>query len=516
MEKVRILWVDDEIDLLKPHILFLESKGYDLSTANNGEDALELIDQSDFDIIFLDENMPGISGLETLNRISEQYSIPVVMITKSEEEYIMEEALGSKISDYLIKPVNPHQILLSLKKTLDTKRLVNQSVTSKYQKEFREISMALMDVRSLKDWEEIYLKLVHWEVEFDKIDASGMVEILEMQKSEANSQFFKYVKNNYESWLKESEDKPVLSHTLLKEKVFPHLKESKPSFFILIDNLRYDQWKILQPIIEEWFKIEEETTFCSILPTATQYSRNSIFSGLTPLGISKRFPHLWKNDHEEGGKNLHEAEFLEDQLQRFGLGDKKYSYHKVVQKQYGERLVSQFNNLLKNDFNVLVFNFVDMLSHAKTEMDMIRELAGTDKSYRALTKTWFENSSLLEMLKKISESGADLFLTTDHGTINVGRPSQVVGDKDTSSNLRYKTGKRLQYQTKDVMVVENPEHYFLPAANISSSYIFAKENVYLTYPNNYNHFVKYFKDTYQHGGISLEEMICPFVRLSAK
>ncbi len=516
MEKVRILWVDDEIDLLKPHILFIESKGYDLSTANNGEDALELIDESDFDIIFLDENMPGISGLETLNRISEQYSIPVVMITKSEEEYIMEEALGSKISDYLIKPVNPHQILLSLKKTLDTKRLVNQSVTSKYQKEFREISMALMDVRCLKDWEEIYLKLVYWEVELDKIDASGMVEILEMQKSEANSQFFKYVKNNYEFWLKESEDKPVLSHTLLREKVLPHLKESKPSFFILIDNLRYDQWKILQPVIEEWFKIEEETTFCSILPTATQYSRNAIFSGLTPLAISKRFPHLWKNDHEEGGKNLHEAEFLEDQLQRLGLGAKKYSYHKVVQKQYGDRLVNQFNNLLKNDLNVIVYNFVDMLSHAKTEMDMIRELAATDKSYRALTKTWFENSSLLEMLKKISVSGADLFITTDHGTINVGTPSQVVGDKETSSNLRYKTGKRLQYQSKDVMVVENPEQYFLPAANISSSYIFAKENVFLTYPNNYNHFVKYFKDTYQHGGISLEEMICPFVRLSAK
>ena len=516
MEKVRILWVDDEIDLLKPHILFLESKGYDLSTANNGEDALELIGKSDFDIVFLDENMPGISGLETLNRIYDQYSIPVVMITKSEEEYIMEEALGSKISDYLIKPVNPHQILLSLKKTLDSKRLVNQSVTSKYQKEFREISMALMDVRNLKEWEEIYLKLVHWEVELDKIDSSGMVEILEMQKSEANSQFFKYVKNNYESWLKESEDKPVLSHTLLKEKVFPHLKDSRPSFFILIDNLRYDQWKVLQPVIEEWFKVEEETTFCSILPTATQYSRNSIFSGLTPLGISKRFPHLWKNDHEEGGKNLHEAEFLEDQLQRLGLGDKKFSYHKVVQKQYGDRLVTQFNDLIKNDLNVIVYNFVDMLSHAKTEMDMIRELAGTDKSYRALTKTWFENSSLLEMLKKISEAGADLFITTDHGTINVGVPSQVIGDKETSSNLRYKTGKRLQYQTKDVMVVENPEDCFLPAANLTSSYIFAKENVFLTYPNNYNHFVKYFKDTYQHGGISLEEMICPFVRLSSK
>ena len=516
MEKVKILWVDDEIELLKPHIMFLQSKGYELETANNGEDALEIIDNKVFDIVFLDENMPGISGLETLSRIYENHNIPVVMITKSEEEYIMEEALGSKISDYLIKPVNPNQILLSLKKNLDTKRLVNEKVTSNYQKEFREISMALMDVRSLNDWVDIYQKLVHWEVELDKIDASGMVEILEMQKNEANSQFFKYVKNNYELWLKEGEEKPILSHTLMKEKVFPHLSNLKPSFFILIDNLRYDQWKILQPIVEEWFKIEEETTFCSILPTATQYSRNSIFSGLTPLDLSKRFPHLWKNDHEEGGKNLHEQEFLEDQMQRLGFAAKKMAYHKVVKQQYGEKLVDQFNNLLQNDLNVLVYNFVDMLSHAKTEMDMIRELAGNDKSYRALTRTWFENSSLLEMLKKIADSGSNLFITTDHGTINVGVPSKVVGDRETSSNLRYKTGKRMQYQSKDVMVVENPEDYFLPAANLTSSFIFARENVYLTYPNNYNHFVKYFRDTYQHGGISLEEMICPIVRLSPK
>jgi len=516
MEKVKILWVDDEIELLKPHIMFLQRKGYELATANNGEDALEMIDNQLYDIIFLDENMPGISGLETLSRIFENHKIPVVMITKSEEEYIMEEALGSKISDYLIKPVNPNQILLSLKKNLDSKRLVNERVTSNYQKEFREISMALMDVRSLKDWVDIYQKLVHWEVELDKIDASGMVEILEMQKNEANSQFFKHVKNNYELWLKDGEEKPVLSHTLMKEKVFPHLSNSKPSFFILIDNLRYDQWKILQPIVEEWFKIEEEDTFCSILPTATQYSRNSIFSGLTPLELSKRFPHLWKNDHEEGGKNLHEQEFLEDQMQRLGLGAKKVAYHKVVKQQYGVKLVEQFNNLLQNDLNVIVYNFVDMLSHAKTEMDMIRELAGNDKSYRALTRTWFENSSLLEMLKKIADSDVDLFITTDHGTINVGVPSKVVGDRETSSNLRYKTGKRLQYQSKDVMVMENPEQYFLPAANLTSSFIFARGNVFLTYPNNYNHFVKYFRDTYQHGGVSLEEMICPIVRLSAK
>jgi CheY-like chemotaxis protein len=516
MEKVRILWVDDEIELLKPHIIFLQAKGYEVSTANNGEDALEYLDNHTFEIIFLDENMPGLSGLETLERIYEQHNIPVVMITKSEEEYIMEEALGSKISDYLIKPVNPNQILLSLKKNLDSKRLVNDKVTTSYQKEFRQISQSIMEASSLNDWFLIYHNLVHWELEIDQIDSSGMVEILEMQKAEANAQFFKYVKTNYESWLKEGEEKPVLSHTLIKEKLIPYLSNHRSDFFILIDNLRYDQWKILQPIVEEWFSIDEESSFCSILPTATQYSRNSIFSGLSPLALSKRFPHLWKNDHEEGGKNLHEKEFLEDQMERLGLSEKKISYSKVVQQQFGARLVDQFSNLLQNDLNVIVYNFVDMLSHAKTEMEMIRELAGNDKSYRALTRTWFENSSLLDMLKKIADNGSQLFITTDHGTINVGVPSKVVGDKETSSNLRYKTGKRLQYQPKDVMVMEDPQQFFLPAANLSSKFIFAKENVYLTYPNNYNHFVKYFKDTYQHGGISLEEMVCPFVRLSPK
>ena len=343
-----------------------------------------------------------------------------------------------------------------------------------------------------------------------------MVEIIEMQKADANAQFFKYVKNNYESWLKDGPEKPVLSHNLLRDKLVPFLSNERPDFFILIDNLRHDQWKILQPIVEEWFIIDEESSFCSILPTATQYSRNSIFSGLTPLDLSKRFPHLWKNDHEEGGKNLHEKEFLQDQMERLGLSKKKISYNKVVQQQFGTRLVDQFNHLLQNDLNFIVYNFVDMLSHAKTEMEMIRELAGNDKSYRALTRTWFKNSSLLEMLKKITESGSQLFITTDHGTINVGVPSKVIGDKETSSNLRYKTGKRLQYQPKDVMVMDNPEQFFLPASNLSSKFIFAKENIYLTYPNNYNHFVKYFKDTYQHGGISLQEMVCPFIRLSPK
>ncbi len=515
MEKVRILWVDDEIDLLKPHIIFLESRGYDVATASNGEDALDMMGSNSYDIVFLDENMPGISGLETLSVIFERYKIPVVMITKSEEEFIMEEALGAKISDYLIKPVNPNQILLSLKKNLDTKRLVNDKVTSAYQKEFREISMALMDVRSIRSWNEIYQKLVHWQLELDNIDASGMVEIIEMQKSEANSLFFKYVKNNYKQWLEGKGDRPVLSHTLMKEKVFPHLCTTKPTFFILIDNLRYDQWKILQPIIEQWFNIEEESTFYSILPTATQYSRNSIFSGLTPLDLSNRFPKLWKHDHEEGGKNLHEEAFLLDQMKRLGMTEKMV-YHKIVKKQYGDKLVAQFNNLLQNNFNVLVYNFVDMLSHAKTEMDMIKELAANDKSYRDLTRTWFENSTLLDMLKKIADYDGTLFITSDHGTINVGVPSKVIADRDTSSNLRYKTGKRIQYEEKDVMVVSNPKEYFLPSANLSSTYIFAKENLFLTYPNNYNHFVNYFKNSYQHGGISLEEMICPIVRMSPK
>jgi CheY-like chemotaxis protein len=511
MDKIKILWVDDEIDLLKPHILFLEKKNYEVTTCNNGRDAIDIFDENNFDIVFLDENMPGMSGLETLSEMKEKKSsVPMIMITKSEEEYIMEEAIGSKIADYLIKPVNPNQILLSLKKNLDHSRLISQKTTLDYQKEFRKITMEMAMVNSYEDWVELYKKLIFWELELENINDQSMVEILESQKAEANSQFGKFIERNYEDWFAPKADKPIQSHTLFRELVVPEIvKKDKPILFVVIDNLRYDQWKTFESVVANYYKLEKEVPYYAILPTATQYARNAIFSGLTPLEMEKQFPQYWKNDPEEGGKNLYEAEFLTAQLKRLGLNIKE-DYFKITNLAGGKKLVESFRSLKDNDLVTVVYNFVDMLSHAKTEMDVVKELASDDKAYRSLTLSWFKNSPLLEIIQQAQKLGFKLILTTDHGTINVKNPSKVVGDKNTSLNLRYKTGRSLTYEHKDVYAVKEPKNIGLPTINMSSSYIFAKNDLFLAYVNNYNHYVSYYKNTYQHGGISLEEMIIPF------
>jgi DNA-binding response OmpR family regulator len=515
MTAIKILWVDDEIDLLKPHILFLQQKNYDVTTCQSGSEAIELVEKDNFDIVLLDENMPGLTGLETLSEIkAKRDTLPVIMITKSEEEYIMEDAIGSKIADYLIKPVNPNQILLSLKKNLDTSRLVSEKVTLTYQQEFRKIAMDLAMVRTFDEWVELYQKLVYWELELENIEDQGMHEILESQKAEANNQFFKFVERHYPEWFKDGE-KPIMSHTLFKERIAPHLKDKTPTLLIVIDNLRYDQWKAFEPIIGNYYKKESEEAYCSILPTATQYARNSIFSGLMPSDMEARYPNLWLNDTEEGGKNLNEDKFLEAQLKRLGL-DIKWEYHKITNLKAGKKLVENFNSLKNNDLTVLVYNFVDMLSHSKTEMEVIKELASNDKSYRSLTESWFKNSPLLEMIQKAQQMGLKLLITTDHGTINVKNPSKVIGDKNTSLNLRYKTGRSLTYESKDVLAATDPKKIHLPTINMSSSFIFAKGDLFFAYPNNYNHYVSYYRNSYQHGGVSLEEMIIPFVVMNPK
>ena len=510
MSDISILWVDDEIDLLKPHILFLEKKGYSVSTCNNGADAIDMCEKTNYDIVFLDENMPGLSGLQTLTEIKgKQPNLPIVMITKSEEEYIMEDAIGNKIADYLIKPVNPNQILLSLKKNLDHSRLISQKTTSNYQQEFRKISMDLAMVNSYEEWIDIYKKLVYWELELENISDTGMVEILESQKREANSLFFKFIKRNYADWIgNDDDDTPILSNTLFKKIILPEISKSKGTLLVVIDNLRYDQFRILELTINKFYKKQEEIPYISILPTATQYARNAIFSGLMPLEMEQKHPEFWKNDTDEGGKNLHEENFLLAQLKRLRQ-DIKVGFHKITNLKNGKQLADTFNTVKENDLTVVVYNFVDMLSHAKTELEVIKELASDDKAYRSLSNSWFMNSPLLEMIQKAQKLGLKLILTTDHGTINAKVPTKVIGDKNISSNLRYKTGKSLTFEDKEVYFVKNPKDLMLPTLHMSSSFIFAKEDYFFAYPNNYNHFVQYYRNTYQHGGISLEEMIIP-------
>ncbi len=518
MDKIKILWADDEIDLLKPQMLFLEKKGYEVTTVTNGHDALEECETiKDFDVVFLDESMPGLTGLETLTKIKEANPLlPVVMITKNEAEDIMEEAIGSQISDFLIKPVNPNQILMTLKKIIDNKRLVREKTTSDYQQEFRMLSMEINSGPDFNGWVDVYKKLINWEIKIDDSESVEMGDILSTQKSEANSEFSRYVAKNYENWVNETAEAPVMSHNLMRRKVLTKLTDERPTIMLLLDNLRYDQWRAIEPIVSELFRVEEESSFYSILPTATQYSRNAIFAGMMPADIEKTFPKLWKNDTDEGGKNNHENDFLMEQVRRTVRKPLKVDYKKITRVAHAKELQDNIINYLNNDLMVIVYNFIDMLSHARTEMEVLKELVGDEKAYRSLTRSWFLNSQLWAALQKAAERDVQLIITTDHGTIRVNTPSRVVGDRDTTTNLRYKVGRNLQYEKKDVLDFRNPGDAGLPRPNVSSTFIFAKDDRFFLYPNNYNHYHNYYKNTFQHGGISLEEMICPVIRLTSK
>ncbi len=515
MKKDRILWADDEIDLLKAHVLFLESKGYEVVCVNNGQDAVQACAEEHFDIVFLDENMPGMSGLEALSLIKEKDTmVPVVMITKSEEEDLMNQAIGKKIADYLIKPVNPNQILLSIKKNLNKKEIISSTTTDDYRSEFGRIGMQINDSFSYKDWMEVYKKLVYWELELEQTE-NQMTEVLKMQKEEANSTFVKFIKKNYESWLQPGADHPMLSHEIFKKKVFPLLDSGENIFFIVFDNFRFDQWRIIWELLHNDFVLKEEEMYSSILPTATQYARNAIFSGLLPLQIKEMFPQYWVEEEEEEGKNNYEEDLIRTQIERFR---KKYtfSYHKINDSASCDKLISEYSQYSKNQLNVVVFNFVDMLSHARTDSKMIRELASTEAAYRSLTKSWFQHSSIVAFFHLLAEKGMKVMITTDHGTIRVDNAVKVIGDRNTNTNLRYKVGKNLDYNAKEVFVVKQPEKIGLPSPNVSSSYIFAGNDDFFAYPNNYNYYVSYFKDTFQHGGVSLEEMFVPLVTLESK
>lgn len=514
----KILWADDEIELLKPHVLFLSQKGYEISTVTNGYDAIDKVKENLYDIIFLDENMPGLGGLETLQQIKQLLPhTPVVMITKSEEEHIMEDAIGSKIADYLIKPVNPNQILLSCKKLLEGKTLVSSKTNKDYLQEFRNIGMAIYEDMSYKNWIEIYKKLIYWDLELEKTEDKSMLEVFNNQKNEANQAFCKHYTKNYIQWVNAlKNNRPMMSPDILENYVFPFIKKNEQVFFILIDCMRYDQWKVFEPIIKEYYHIEAEDAYYSIIPTATQYARNAIFSGLFPSDIAKKYPKLWLDDEDEGGKNLNEEFFMTELIVKNKLNI-KFSYNKVISNDEGKLLDEKFHTIKSNPFNAIVFNFLDLLIHAKTEMNIIKELTPTESALRSVTKAWLEHSWFLSILKKIKEIKAKVIITSDHGMVSVKKPLKIIGDRNTTTNLRYKQGKNLNYdKNRIIFSINKPEDAKLPKSNVSSSYAFAMEDGYFCYPNNYNHFVNLYKDTFQHGGISMEEVIVPLITLQPK
>ena len=521
MTNGQLLWVDDEMELLKAHVIFLEKKGYEVTTCSNGTDAIDLCRERSFDLVMLDEQMPGLSGLETLQRIKQiSPSTPVVMVTKSEEENIMEQAIGQKIADYLIKPVNPNQILLVLKKNIHRREIETEVMQSRYQQQSQQIAMQIMDCRTWQDWVQVYRQLVHWELQLSSTD-SQMTDMLAMQKEEANMGFAKFVKKNYLDWVKPgntapkvSEATPLLSHRIFKERVFPALDKGEKLFLVVLDNFRYDQWRLLSQEIGDQFDIDEELYY-SILPTATQYARNAIFSGLMPNKIAEMFPELWVDEDEEEGKNLNERPLIQTQIDRYRRHD-TFSYHKINNSAEAEKLMQQLNTLQRYDLNVVVFNFIDMLSHARTESRMVRELASNESAYRSITLSWFRHSVIADFFKWLAQSGYRIIVTTDHGSIRCTKPVKIVGDRNTNTNLRYKLGKNLNYDSKELFVIKNPAEAQLPSPNLSTSYVFATGDAFFAYPNNYNYYVSYYKDTFQHGGISMEEMLIPLITMTGK
>ncbi len=522
MTNGRLLWADDEMELLRAHLLFLEKKGYEVTTVTNGTDAIEECRQQTFDLVLLDEMMPGLSGLETLQRIKEiAPQTPVVMVTKSEEEDIMNQAIGQQIADYLIKPVNPNQILLTLKKNIHRREIVTETVQTGYQQQFQQLSMQIMDCRTWNDWTDIYKRLVRWELELSQTE-SQMTDMLQMQKHEANLGFAKFIKQNYMEWIApntqhptpNTQTSPLLSPNIFKTKVFPLLNEGKKVFVVLLDNFRYDQWKMLEQELAADFLIDEDV-YCSILPTATQYARNAIFSGLMPEQIEKMFPELWVDEDEEEGKNLNEEPLIKTMLERYRRKN-TFSYHKINTSAEADKLLQQLNTLHKNDLNVVVFNFIDMLSHARTESKMVRELANNESAYRSITLSWFRHSVISDLFRQLAQSDCKVIITTDHGSIRANNPVKIIGDRNTNTNLRYKLGKNLAYDSKELFTIKDPRKAGLPAPNLSTSYVFATGDDFFAYPNNYNYYVSYYKNTFQHGGISMEEMIIPLITLEGK
>ena len=515
MQNGLILWVDDEIEHLKAHIIFLQKKGYEVVTVTNGADAIEQCRQRSFDIIMLDEMMPGLTGLETLQKIKIiSPETPVVMVTKSEEEDIMDQAIGSKIADYLIKPVNPSQILLTLKKNIHRKEIVTEVTQSGYQQNYMDIAQQIEQCQTADDWIEVYKRLVHWELELSSAD-SGMTEMLNMQKEEANIGFAKYIKNNYLDWVAvQPKEHPMLSTEIFKKKVFPTIDGGEKVFLIVIDNFRYDQWRMLASEIGDMFDIDEQLYY-TILPTATQYARNAIFSGLMPNMIAEMFPDLWVDEDEEEGKNLNEGPLIKTQIERYRRHD-SFSYHKINDSVAGDKFLQQMNSLSGNDLNVVVVNFIDMLSHARTESKMVRELANNESAYRSITVSWFRHSIMADILRRLSQTDYKVIVTTDHGSIRTSKPVKIVGDRNTNTNLRYKLGKNLNYNANDLFVIKEPLKAQLPAPNLSTTYVFATGDSFFAYPNNYNYYVSYYKDTFQHGGVSMEEMLVPLVTLTPK
>jgi DNA-binding response OmpR family regulator len=513
----RILWADDEIDLLRPHILFLEARGYRVEGVTNGSDAIDRVREERFDLIFLDEQMPGTGGLEALQQIKLlDPEVPVVMVTKSEEEHLMEEALGGQISDYLTKPVNPSQILLTCKRLLERRRLRGEKMSQSYLQRFNEITRLLMDPLSHDEWAKVYLELLRFEFELENAD-EGVRQVLEDQFREANRAFGRYIEENYRDWIAASDTppddyRPMLSHEVIPRHVLPMTGSGRPVIFFVIDCMRYDQWHEFERLLYPHFEMEK-TSYYSILPTATPYARNAIFSGLLPRDIERRYPKVWsEGEDDEHSRNRNEEAFLRDLVERKNK-QLRIRYEKLIGTADGRSFAQNISDFVQHDLSAIVVNFVDILAHSRSDSDVLKEIAPDERAYRALTRTWFEHSWLFQAMQDLARQDCTMVVTTDHGAVRSLRSTKVIGDRETSTALRYKYGRSLKGDERHAIIARNPLEFGLPRSSMNTNYLFAKEDYYFVYPTNFHHYQNLYRDTMQHGGASLEEMILPLVTL---
>lgn len=517
--KNKILWVDDEIELLRSNILFLEDKGYFVEKATNGEDAVEMVKKKDFDLIFLDEMMAGMGGLKTLASLKEiQPNVPVVMVTKNETETLMEDAIGKKISDYLVKPVNPNQILLVCKKFLEGKRLLSETVSRDYISELNKISMAMMEPLDFNDWIKLHSDLTQWEMELDDHPELGLKDTVLSQRRECNAEFCRFFEKNYLEWLHEKKPGPVFSNKIVEKYVIPELDKYKSVFFFVIDCLRLDQWMLMEKKLYDLFKINKEFHY-GIIPSATPYARNSIFSGLFPSEIEKHYPELFaKGEDDENSKNNYEKEFLQKLLDRKRIKLKnELRYVKILDADFGKGIESKISSFTNTHLNAIVVNFVDILAHNRSDNAVLKEIAPDESAYRQLTESWFDHSSLFSMFKILSQQkDIKIIVTTDHGSIRCMRGAKVLGDRETSTNLRYKYGRNIKCDDRQAIFIRNSTDYKLPKRGGIVNYVITKEDFYFVYPTDYHHYLNHYRNTFQHGGISMEELILPVVTLEPK
>ncbi len=519
MKKYRgkVLWVDDEIDHLKSHILFLEQRGYSVQTVTNAEDAISLLKEKEFDIVLLDEMLTGMNGLEALSSFHQiNPSLPIIMITKSEEENLMEDAIGEKIEDYLTKPVNPSQILSSCKRILERKRIECDKITRDYVEEFEQISDSLSSELKASEWIDIYYRLSSRWIDLDNHSDIGLQQTFSDQQRECNHHFCRFIEKNYEEWL-QSDERPVLSVDLLKKYLFPLLKRGERVLFLVIDNMRMDQWLSIEPLIYDLFTVNKKYYF-SILPTATPYSRNSLFSGLFPRDIARLYPKYWKEgENDESSRNRYEPQLLIDYMKREGVDIvSKTKYIKLLNAEEANRIENQIESYFSLQLISMIFNFIDIMAHRRSESQILQEILPDESAYRSLTRTWFKHSSLFKILRKASERGIKTIITSDHGSIRVLRGVRVYGDRETSKNLRYKWGNGIKSDSKYVLDIKNPSRFGLPSPSMSTNYLIAKEDSYFVYPTNYHHYLSLYNGSLQHGGISMEEMILPIIFLTPR